>query len=38
MLIEEGDTESEGPNTSYEKQLNEFKSEFAGFNISNKIS
>jgi hypothetical protein len=36
ILIEEGDTEYESLNlnTSYEKQLNELKSEFAGFNIS----
>jgi len=36
ILIEEGDTEYENLNlnTSYEKQLNELKSEFAGFNIS----
>jgi len=34
ILIEEGDTEYEGLNlnTSYEKQLNELKSEFAAFN------
>ncbi|RCV64420.1 Protein of unknown function (DUF3160), partial [Methanophagales archaeon] len=34
ILIEEGDTEYAGPNTSYEKQLNELKSEFAAFNTS----
>ena len=34
ILMEEGDTEYAGPNTSYEKQLNELKLEFAGFNIS----
>ena len=34
ILIEDGDTEYEGLNlnTSYEKQLNELQSEFAGFN------
>jgi hypothetical protein len=31
ILIEEGDTEYAGLNTSYEKQLNELKSEFTGF-------
>jgi hypothetical protein len=36
ILIEEGDTEYAGLNlnTSYEKQLNELKYEFAGFNTS----
>ncbi|HJH25871.1 MAG TPA: dTDP-glucose 4,6-dehydratase [Methanophagales archaeon] len=34
ILIEEGDTEYAGPNTSYEKQLNELQSEFAAFNSS----
>jgi hypothetical protein len=34
ILIEEGDTEYEGLNTSYEKQLNKLKSEFSGFNIT----
>jgi hypothetical protein len=32
ILIEEGDTEYAALNTSYEKQLNTLKSEFAGFN------
>jgi hypothetical protein len=34
ILIEEGDTEYAGLNTSYEKQLNALKSDFAGFNIT----
>ncbi|MGB7001231.1 MAG: DUF3160 domain-containing protein [Halobacteriota archaeon] len=34
ILIEEGDTDYAGLNTSYEMQLNELKSEFAGFNIA----
>jgi hypothetical protein len=34
ILREEGDTEYVGANTSYEKQLNVLKSEFAGFNIT----
>ena len=34
ILREEGDTEYAGVNTSYEKQLNALKSEFAGFNIT----
>jgi hypothetical protein len=34
ILIEEGDTEYAGLNTSYEKQLSGLKLQFAGFNIS----
>jgi hypothetical protein len=34
ILIEEGDTEYAGLNTSYEKQLSELKLQFAGFNIA----
>ncbi len=33
ILVEEGDTEYAGVNTSYDKQLKELKSEFAGFNF-----
>jgi hypothetical protein len=34
ILIEEGDTEYAGLNTSYEKQLNKLQSEFTSFNSS----
>ncbi|MCW3129266.1 MAG: DUF3160 domain-containing protein [Methanophagales archaeon] len=34
ILIEEGDTEYAGINTSYDKQLEELKSQFAGFDIT----
>ena len=34
ILIEEGDTEYAGINTSYDKQLEELKSQFAVFNIT----
>ena len=34
ILREDGDTEYEGMNTSYDKQLEELKMEFAGFNIA----
>ena len=34
ILIEEGDTEYAGINTSYDEQLEELKSQFAGFDIT----
>ncbi|NQE05034.1 hypothetical protein C5S32_04105 [ANME-1 cluster archaeon GoMg1] len=34
ILIEEGDTEYAGVNTSYDEQLDELKSQFAGFNFN----
>jgi hypothetical protein len=34
ILIEEGDTEYAGINTSYDKQLEELKSQFAGFDFN----